>query len=186
VAGLARHPLERFLEEVAAARPAPGGGSSAGVACALAAALTEMAAGLARPAAGDAAARAASLRARGLELAQQELGTYEQVLEALRLPEGDPQRAARVSEALEKASGPPLEIAEAAAETAELAMALAARSSPSVRGDALTGAILAEAAAAAAASLVEINLGDRPGHALLRRAHMARERAAGARAASAT
>ena len=41
-------------------------------------------------------------------------------------------------------------------------MEVAASASPAVRGDALTGVTLAEAAAAAAARLVEINIGSGP------------------------
>ena len=57
---------------------------------------------------------------------------------------------------------------------------------PSVRGDALTGAVLAEAAAAAAASLVEINLAGRTSEAAVDRARDARRRAGEAQAAAAT
>jgi methenyltetrahydrofolate cyclohydrolase len=183
VAGLVEQPLGRFLEEVAAAKPAPGGGTSAGFACALAAALVEMAARLARASISeDGPERARDLRGRALELAERELTSYEAVLAALRLPADDPDRGQRVEAALTEASGPPLAIAEAAAETAVLAIEVARASTPSVRGDALTGAVLAEAAAAAAASLVEINLAGRAGEALLDRARKARRRAGEARA----
>ena len=182
MAGLAEQPLARFLEEVADPRPAPGGGTSAGCTCALAAALVEMAAAIARA---EGAARARALRERALELAEQELSSYEPVLVAVRLPRDDPARGARLEAALSDASGPPLAIAEAAAETAELGAEVAAASSPSVRGDAVTGAVLAEAAAAAAASLVEINLSGRTGDERLERAREARRRAGQARAAAA-
>jgi methenyltetrahydrofolate cyclohydrolase len=183
VAGLEEQPLGRFLEEVAEARPAPGGGTSAACTCALAAALVEMAAAIARA---HGAARARDLRMRALELAERELSSYEPVLAAARLPRDDPGRGPRLEAALSEASGPPLAIAEAAAETAELAAEVAAASSPSVRGDAVTGAVLAEAAAAAAASLVEINLSGRPGDEKLGRARDAARRASEARAAAAT
>jgi methenyltetrahydrofolate cyclohydrolase len=180
VTGLEEQPLGRFLEEVAEPRPAPGGGTSAACACGLAAALVEMAASLAR--AEESAARARALRERALDLAERELSSYEPVLAALRLPAEDPSREERVEAALTEASGPPLAIAVAAAETAELGAQVARASSPSVRGDALTGAVLAEAAAAAAASLVEINLGHRDGDAAVDRARDARHRAGEGRA----
>ena len=84
------------------------------------------------------------------------------MLEAERLPRGDPARAARIEAALAEASRSPLAIAEAAAETAALGAEVADASGAAVRGDAVTGVLLAEAAAAAAATLVEINLGARP------------------------
>jgi formiminotetrahydrofolate cyclodeaminase len=105
------------------------------------------------------------------------------VLEARGLPAEDPERTARLEAALLSASEAPLAVAEAAAETCELAGEVASVSGPSVGGDALTGGLLAEAAAAAAASLVEINLGDRPGEPTLERARAARERARAAREA---
>jgi methenyltetrahydrofolate cyclohydrolase len=192
VPGLADQPFSRLLEEVAAPTPAPGGGSSSALAAALAAALVEMAARLAlrREAAAGGAARvparvperAGALRARALELAERELGSYAQVLEARRLPPEDPAREDRLRAALVEASGAPIEIAEAAAEISELAAAVAAGSTPSVRGDALAGGLLAAAAADAAASLVEINLADAPDAPELGRARAARERARSAAA----
>ena len=50
-----------------------------------------------------------------------------------------------------------------------------------MRGDAVTGTLLAEAAAAAAATLVEINLGARPEDPARERARTARRRALEAR-----
>jgi formiminotetrahydrofolate cyclodeaminase len=178
--GLREQPLASFLDEVAQARPAPGGGSSAAFALALSAALVEMSAGLA----GDtgAASRAGGLRARALELAERELSSYGPVLEAARLPQDDRSRAGRLEEALLEASGTPLAIAEDAAEAAALGAAVARESSPSVRGDAVTGTLLAEAAAAAAAMLVEINLARQPTARELDKAREARARASRARA----
>jgi formiminotetrahydrofolate cyclodeaminase len=208
VPGLAAQTLASFLDEVAAPTPAPGGGSSAGCTAALAAALVEMAALLARGGRGeqepapeaaqgaqaheaaqrapapDAAQRAAVLRHQALELAERELSSYEPVLDALRGPADDPARPQRLERALLEASRAPLAIAQAAAELAELGLAVARSSSPSVRGDALTGTLLAEAAAAAAATLVEINLAQLPSSPLRDQARQARARAARARDAA--
>jgi formiminotetrahydrofolate cyclodeaminase len=179
---LSKQPLEEFLASVADASPAPGGGSSAAVAAALAAALVEMAAALpssrASGAAPDArgapsagpADQARALRARALRLAQEELSSYAPVLEA---------RDERERElALAAASEPPAQIAETAAEVAELGVEVASSASAAVRGDALTGVTLAEAAASAAFRLVEINLGSGP---VLERARQAELRAVRAR-----
>ena len=167
---LSRQPLDEFLASVADVTPAPGGGSSAAVAAGLAAALVEMAAGLASVSA--AAEQARTLRARALRLAQEELGSYAPVLEA---------RDERERElALAAASEPPAQIAETAAEVAELGVEVASSASPAVRGDALTGVVLAEAAASAAFRLVEINVGGGP---VLERARQAELAAVSARAA---
>jgi formiminotetrahydrofolate cyclodeaminase len=179
VSGLRDQSLASFLDDVAAATPAPGGGSSAALTLALGAALVEMAASLA----GDAASvsRAAELRREALALADRELTSYAPVLEAARLPREDPSRAARLEETLLEASRTPLEIAEAAASAAELGAVVAKAAGPSVRGDALTGVMLAEAACAAAAQLMEINLARHPPTSELDQARDARSRATEAR-----
>jgi formiminotetrahydrofolate cyclodeaminase len=179
MAGLADQPLGRLLGFVAATDPAPGGGSSAAVSAALGAALLEMSACLADEV--EIAERAGELRAAALELADRELSSYAPVLEAMRLPAGNPERDERISAALAEASHTPLAIAEAAAEAAQLGAQVTAVSKPTIRGDALAGVLIAEAAAVAAASLVEVNLGGHDGPDLAR-ARDARRRAGEARA----
>ncbi len=71
------------------------------------------------------------------------------MLDALRLPRDDPERAARVDAARTEASQSPLELAQISAELAELAADLASGGNPNLAGDAITGALLAEAAAQA-------------------------------------
>ena len=127
--------------------------------------------------------KAGELRARALELAEVELHAFEPVLESLRLPREDPQRADRVAAARAEASQSPLAIARLGAELAELAAELAHSGNPNLAGDAIAGALLAEAAAQAAARLVRINLTDGPevdeATELAARALAARERALG-------
>jgi formiminotetrahydrofolate cyclodeaminase len=170
------------LDAIAARTPAPGGGSTAATATALAASLVEMAASFT----GDLDPqfqRAGELRTRALELAEIEMHAYEPVLDALRLPREDPERAERVSAAQTEASKSPLEIARVAADLAGLAAELATNGNPNLTGDAIAGALLAEAAAQAASRLVAINLTEGPvveeaaEHAV--RAHAARDRALG-------
>ncbi len=160
--------LTNFIESLAEPTPAPGGGSSAGVVTAIAAALVEMAAGIAKDS--DAASAAGELRRRALELAEEELSSYAPVLEA----RTDEERSA----ALAAASEPPARIAETAAEVGELGARVASSASEAVRGDALTGVVLAEAAASAASRLVVINVGSGP---VFERAQAAAARAAQAR-----
>ena len=173
---LSKQTLEGFLDSVAASTPAPGGGSSAAVAAALAAALVEMAARIGSATGGapsSAAEQASTLRARALRLAQEELTSYAPVLEA----RDEHERELALAAACE----PPAQIAETAAEVAELGVEVAESASEAVRGDALTGVLLAEAAASAAFRLVEINVGAGP---VLERARRAELRAVGARASA--
>jgi methenyltetrahydrofolate cyclohydrolase len=167
VGAFADQPLHDLLDSVAAQRPAPGGGCSAAWAGAFGAGLVEMAASftLARPKyAGvhhrmaDVRRDAKLLRRRLLELAEADAEAYEPVIEALRLPEKHPQRATRLAESRSHAAEVPLETAEAAATVAGLATEAARVGNIHLTGDAVTAAILAEAACRSAAQLVEINL----------------------------
>jgi methenyltetrahydrofolate cyclohydrolase len=160
-------PLGLLLEDVASERPAPGGGSVAALAVALAAALTAMAARLSVGQWEEAAAvveQADGLRAQAASLAPADARAYEEVLAALRLPKHLEQvvREAALNDALSRAADPPLAIARAGAEIAVLAADAAEHGNPNLRGDATTGALLAAAAARAAANLVEINLAASP------------------------
>jgi methenyltetrahydrofolate cyclohydrolase len=170
---------EGFLAALAAPTPAPGGGAATATACALAAALVEMAAAISGHA--DVAARGAAARARALALADDDAAAYTAVIEAQRA--GD---AARIATALSRASDVPLAIAETAAEMAEAAAGVAATGRASIRGDAIAAALLAEAATAAAARLVEINLRDSPRDPRLVRARSLAGLAAQARARALT
>ena len=177
--GLGDRSLATFLEDLAAPTPAPGGGTSAAVATAVAAALVEMSAGIAGEA--EVSARAREVRALAMRLAEEELTSYEPVLQAQRLPLGDPNRAVSIEGALMAASLTPNTIAELAAEIAELGAQTAAAAGIAVRGDAVTGTLLAESAATAAAGLVEVNLRGQPDNPLLKQAVAARGRARRAR-----
>src|SRR5687768_9648586 len=135
MAGLADQPFKGLLDFVASTDPAPGGGSSAALAAALGAALLHMTSclELTREAPDPALAeeipeRARALREEALALADREMSSYAPVLDALRLPESDPERAERLGAALTEASRAPVAIAEAAAETAELGARVTAAS----------------------------------------------------------
>jgi glutamate formiminotransferase/formiminotetrahydrofolate cyclodeaminase len=162
-------PLCEVLDGVAAATPAPGGGSSAAVACALAAGLVQMVAGITL-ASDDADGemrrlhdRAAALRDEAAALGELELRAYAPVLAAMRRSADDPGRPAALDAALSEAADSPLAIARVATAVAELAVEAARHGRPHLRGDAVTGVLLGEAAAAAASRLAVINLEGHPG-----------------------
>jgi methenyltetrahydrofolate cyclohydrolase len=179
------------LERLASREPAPGGGGAAALTCALAAGLVAMAARFSDarlPAAADVARQADELRERAASLADDDAAAYRAVLDAYRLPKGGDggQRRARIAAALDGAARVPLQIAELAARVAGLGAGVAAGGNPSLRGDTVAAAHLAEASARSAAALVDINvaLGRLPGD-LSRRAASA-VAAAQAAAAQAT
>ena len=154
-------PVGRFLEELSADRPDPGGGSAAALAVALAAGLCAMAARLSAgrlARAAELAAEARRLQARVAPLAQADAAGYQAVMEARRLAPGTPGRADKIAAALSAASAVPIQIVETGVEVAGLAARLAEEGNANLRGDAETAALLAAAGARAAGGLVAINL----------------------------
>ncbi len=157
--------LQRLLDAVAARTTAPGGGAVTGVVAALAGALVEMCARFSgtdltegtdlaqRTNATDRAGRADELRARAVSLAQSDCAVYAEYMEARRAG-GD----GGVAAALDEAIRIPLEMAEVAAELAEIALGLARSGNPNLRGDATTAVLMGVAAARAGAVLVVENL----------------------------
>jgi formiminotetrahydrofolate cyclodeaminase len=155
-------PVRGFLDQLAARTPTPGGGGAAAVTGAMAAGLVAMAARFSAtrlPGAGELADQADELRRRLAQLAEQDARAYAAVLEALRLPREASQREVKRQKALLGAALVPLEIAGIGARVAAMAMQVAEAGNPNLRGDAVTGAVLAAASARSAACLVDINVG---------------------------
>lgn len=162
-------PLGRFLSLLAGAEPAPGGGGAAALAVALGAGLCAMTARLSarRLGADEAAAvtgEAERIAATAASLVQADADSYRKVLDARRRrAAGDPQsQAGEVAAALSAACDVPVQIAELAVSAASSAASLTRSGNPALRGDAITGALLAAAGARAAATLVAINLAAAP------------------------
>src|SRR5258708_6075156 len=160
-----------FLEDVAAATAAPGGGSAAAYAGALGAALTEMVAGLTigrkRDQAVEADMQAGRLRARELRTeltraVEGDAAAFEAVLGALKMPKEteDEQRtrttAIRVSRL--NAAHVPLLTVRSAVQVMELAARCARDGNLNAISDAMSGATMAFAAMSAAGYNVRINL----------------------------
>jgi formiminotetrahydrofolate cyclodeaminase len=142
-------PVRGFLDELAARTPTPGGGGAAAVTGALAAGLVAMAARFSAgklPEAGDLAEAADELRRRLTGLVDLDARAYQAVLKL------------RTREALHEAAVVPLEIAEIGARVAAMAVQVTEAGNPNLRGDAMTGAVLAAASARSAAALVDINV----------------------------
>lgn len=177
--------LDRFLDALEAPAPSPCGGTAAAAAAAMAAALVTMVArgspdwvdrtGI--------ASQARALRSRLTTLGDDDAAVFEHVIVTMRNRAGTPeQRDHALGKALVEAAEIPLQIAEAAADVAELAALAAAEGAAQLRPDATAAATLAEAAVRAATHLVEINLATVPGDHHSRRAEMLSAAAAAARA----
>jgi formiminotetrahydrofolate cyclodeaminase len=168
-------PLREFLAALAGREPAPGGGSAAALAVSLAASLCGMAARLSprqltEELTAGLTADADWMGAQTAALIQADAGSYQRVLTALRQPDEAARsdsgvaesREHRIAVALSAASEVPMAVVEQAALVTRLAAGLAADGNPSLRGDAITALLLAEAGARAAAVLVGINLAAAP------------------------
>jgi formiminotetrahydrofolate cyclodeaminase len=145
-------PVRGFLDQLAARTPAPGGGGAAAVTGAMAAGLVAMAARFSvsqLPGAGDLADQADRLRFMAAQLADMDAQVYAAVLAT---------RGPGRKEALLAAAMVPLEIAAIGARVAALAVRVAEGGNPNLRGDAVTGALLAAVSARSAACLVDINV----------------------------
>jgi len=162
-----------FLEELASASPAPGGGSAAALAGAMGAALCGMVGRLtlgreqsrdAWPAMEEVAAEADRHRARFLGLVDEDAEAYLSVVAARKLPKGTAaERASRehaVAAAVLRSARVPLETLLLAVEVAHLAARALEHGSPSCATDAGCAALAARFAAEAAAYNVRINLPD--------------------------
>jgi glutamate formiminotransferase / formiminotetrahydrofolate cyclodeaminase len=163
--------LRAFVAGIASSTPAPGGGSAAAHAGAVAAALVQMVAGLTlgrkkyasvEALFHDIAFQAAALGHRLTELVDLDAQSYGAVSAAYRLPKGTPEqeqtRAAAITAALIGASEVPLETARACATLASLAETAALQGNINARADAGVGALLAEAGCRGAAFNVRANV----------------------------
>lgn len=147
--------LDELLAGLAAAAPSPAGGTAAAAVAAMAASLVVMV-GRESPgwaAGADIAARATHLRDRLVALGAEDVQAFAAVLAASRADD-----SGAFAKALVRASEVPLEIAERAADVAEIATRAATEGKRPMRPDAEVAGILAEAATRAATLLVRVNV----------------------------
>lgn len=160
-----------FLNEVAAATAAPGGGSVAAYAGALGAALAEMVAGLTigKKKYADVEAEMQAIRVQAGELRKELTGAvdddaaaFEAVMGAFKLPkETEEQQTARkaaIHMATVNAAHIPLDTVKAAVKVMELAAMLVKDANLNAISDAMSGAAMTRAAITAAGYNVRINL----------------------------
>lgn len=158
--------IAAFLSELAGKVPAPGGGATAALHAAQAAALLGM---VARYSTGEKYAEHAAvvyavigetdeLRARALDLAEADAAAFTAVTDAYRLPKGE-ERSLSIARALAGAAEPPARVAETAYRLVELCEALLPIGNRNLLTDVAAAAEAARAALATARVNVEVNLG---------------------------
>ena len=168
----ATEPLQVYLDDAAANKPAPGGGSVSACAGALGAALVSMVCNLTRGREkfADVEAEIVAIveaseaaRHRLEQLLQEDTTAYNGVIAAYKMPketaEDQAARSQAVQDGLIVAADVPLEICRVAVEVCRLARDAAGIGNPQAVTDAGIGAILGEAAVVGAALNVRINLG---------------------------
>ena len=161
-----------YLAKTASGDPVPGGGSSAALNAALAAALTEMVAQLTIGRKNfesvdaemrTAAERAATLRQKLVEDIDRDSDAYAQVLKAFQMPKGTEAekagRARAVQEAFKQAALVPLGVARDAVAIMDLGRTVLSKGNPNAASDGAAGVLAARMAARAAVYNVRINLG---------------------------
>jgi glutamate formiminotransferase/formiminotetrahydrofolate cyclodeaminase len=169
---LASMTVDRFVDEVSADSPAPGGGSVAALAGSLASALAAMVANLTVGKKGyeavwdelsGLAERAQAVKDQLIRAIDEDTEAFNGVLAAMRLPKGSPeQQAARdtaVEQAYQDAARVPLATARLCLDALALSADVAAKGNVHSASDAGVGAVLARAAVEGAGLNVLINLG---------------------------
>jgi glutamate formiminotransferase/formiminotetrahydrofolate cyclodeaminase len=163
--------VDDFLSELASASPAPGGGSVAALAGALAAALAAMVTRLTigREAYKDAwegleeaCARVEGLGARLRQLVDEDSDAYNAVVAARKLPKSTPEekeaRTRALQEAVLRCTQVPLSTLESLAALADELETIAANGNPACSTDAGSAAVLIAAGAVAASWNVRVNI----------------------------
>jgi methenyltetrahydrofolate cyclohydrolase len=160
--------IAAFLDQLAARVPAPGGGATAALHAAQAAALLAMVARYSDGGKYDAAlmrrivTEADALLQDALALAEADADAFRAVAEAYRLPRGSEQeqtaRSESISSALAGAARPPADVVRTALLLVSLAAELRPAGNPNMITDVAAAAEAARAAAVTARLIIEINL----------------------------
>ncbi len=169
---LAHLSIHDYLDHTASRNPLPGGGSSAALNAALAAALTEMVANLTigrkgfEPVEAEMRAvadKASALRRKLIQDIDRDSDAYSGVLRAFQMPKTtEAQRLGRrraVQDAFKQAALVPLEVARDAVAILDLGRTVISKGNPNAVSDGAAGVLAARMAARAAVFNVRINLG---------------------------
>ena len=164
--------IENFLDELASKSATPGGGSAAAIMGSMGAALISMVCNLTigkknheavEPEMREVLHQAEALRKALLDMVNQDVSVFDQVMAAYGLPRETDQekadRSAKIQEALKAATRVPLLCASASVEVIQLSKAVAERGNKNVVSDAGVAVMAAMAAFRSAALNVHVNAG---------------------------
>jgi len=157
--------IEKFLDELSSKAPTPGGGATAALAGAMAAALVSMVAKLGMAKNEDfkeIEEKAEKFRKEFLSMANEDCQVFERVMKAYRLPkESNKQQETRnkeIQETLKKAAETPLKTARKSVAVLKMASFCVQKGNQNAVSDARVGIELATAAVYSALENVRINL----------------------------
>ena len=162
--------VEKFLDDLASGAPTPGGGSAAAIMGAMGAALVSMVCNVSigkkgleavEPEMKTVREQSERLRVRLLEMVAEDIGAFDGLMAAYRLPKASETDKLRRTEAIQSslraATETPLDCARACAEVIDLAQRAGAAGYSGVVSDAGVGVLAAYAALRSAALNVYIN-----------------------------
>lgn len=145
--------IEEFLNNLASAKPTPGGGAVAALAGAMAASLVEMVVGLTKTnEIKSLRIKARDLRKKLISLADQDVAAFDAVIDAYRSKEKD-----QIKKALEGAILVPEQTKEFACLVEEIAKVVEEKGNKNAVSDARTAIYLAQAAQKSAQENIDIN-----------------------------
>ncbi len=145
--------VEEFLEDLASAKPTPGGGAVAALTGATAAALVEMVVNLTRTEEiKNLGTKVRELRKKFLDLADQDVAAFDAVMGAYRSKDKK-----KIKKGLERAIAVPQQTKELACLVQKLARAMIEKGNKNAVSDAKTAMHLAEAAEKSAEENIRIN-----------------------------
>lgn len=164
-------PLQYYLDELAAGKSTPGGGSAAALNGAMGAALASMVARFTlgkaeyadvQPEIEEILQQTEKLRERFQQLMQADIDAYGRLSTSYKMPRTTPEeqnaRSKAIQAQLVEAALVPLEMAEAAAKLVQYCRRIAEIGNTNVLSDIATGGLLASSAGAGAAWIVRANL----------------------------
>ena len=166
-----RESLQKYLDDLASNKPAPGGGSAAALAAATGVALLSMVANFTvgkekyktvENEIKDVLSEAESLREKLMGLVDQDVAAYKKISSAFKLPKDSAEdkktRTQAIQQGLKEALSPPLEVCKCCQRASELCPVLAAKGNLNLISDVGVAVSLLDSAFQSALLNVEINL----------------------------
>lgn len=160
-------PVAKYIEDLSAKLPAPGGGSAAAFSCALGIALLEMVANFTvgkeaslddKKRLGDILPRIKKVKEEAQKYIDEDVAAYGKVREAYKTPKEDPKRVEKIEAATKEAANVAVNTAKIGQRAVSLARTLVEIANKNLITDVVIGALLIKAGFDASLWNVDINL----------------------------